>query len=57
MQDWLFRRCVLYERILLIVAGLLLVYPTPTADWIGLACMTVVVVSQKLRHIAPATTT
>ena len=53
VQNWLFRRCVLYERALLIAAGLLLVYPTPTADWIGLACMAVVVVSQRLRSPAP----
>jgi TRAP-type uncharacterized transport system fused permease subunit len=54
VQNWLFRRCTLIERVLLIVAGLLLVYPTPTADWIGLACMTVVLVSQKVRKAAPA---
>ena len=55
VQNWLFRRCTLIERILLIAAGLLLVYPTPTADWIGLACMAVVVASQKLRKVAPNT--
>jgi TRAP-type uncharacterized transport system fused permease subunit len=54
VQNWLFRRCVIYERMLLIVAGLLLVYPTPTADWIGLACMAIVVLSQRLRKNAPA---
>jgi TRAP transporter 4TM/12TM fusion protein len=54
VQNWLFRRCTLAERVLLIAAGLLLVYPTPTADWIGLACMAVVAASQKLRKSAPA---
>jgi TRAP transporter 4TM/12TM fusion protein len=54
VQNWLFRRCTLIERVLLIVAGLLLVYPTPTADWIGLACMAVVLLSQKMRKTAPA---
>ena len=54
VQNWLFRRCTMIERALLIAAGLLLVYPTPTADWIGLACMTVVLVSQKIRKSTPA---
>jgi TRAP-type uncharacterized transport system fused permease subunit len=50
VQNWLFQKCNLVERILLIAAGLLLVYPTPVADFIGLACMAVVVASQKLRR-------
>src|SRR6476620_6487480 len=54
VQNWLFRRCILMERLLLITAGLLLVYPTPTADWIGLACMAAVIASQKLRRPATA---
>ncbi|MDQ2963112.1 MAG: TRAP transporter fused permease subunit [Pseudomonadota bacterium] len=55
VQDWLFRRCTLLERVLLIVAGLLLVYPKPLADWIGLACVAVVIASQRLRrgHATP----
>lgn len=56
VQDWLFRRCVLYERILLIAAGLLLVYPAPITDWIGMACMAVVIASQKLRRPVAAMT-
>ena len=55
VQDWLFRRCRLYERVLLIVAGLLLVYPSTTTDWVGLACMAVVVASQKFRAAVPVT--
>ena len=54
VQNWLFRRCTMIERALLIAAGLLLVYPTPTADWIGLACMAVVIASQKIRKSTPA---
>ena len=53
VQDWLFRRCVLYERVMMIAAGLLLVYPAPITDWIGLGLMALVVVSQKLRPTAP----
>ena len=56
VQNWLFRRCTVVERVLLIAAGLLLVYPTPIADWIGLSCMAVVMGSQKLRKRAPALT-
>jgi hypothetical protein len=42
---------------MLIVAGLMLVYPAPLFDYIGFALVAVVVVMQKLRQaaIAPAT--
>jgi TRAP-type uncharacterized transport system fused permease subunit len=48
-QNWLLKRCKLIERLLLIVAGLLLVYPMPLLDWIGVALIALVVVMQKLR--------
>ena len=48
-QNWLLKRCKLFERLLLIVAGLLLVYPMPLLDWIGIALIAAVVVMQKLR--------
>jgi TRAP-type uncharacterized transport system fused permease subunit len=54
VQNWLFRKCTVVERVLLIAAGLLLVYPTPIADWMGLACMAVVLASQRLRKRALA---
>jgi TRAP transporter 4TM/12TM fusion protein len=53
VQDWLFRRCVLYERVMMIAAGLLLVYPAALTDWIGLGLMIIVVVSQKMRPHVP----
>jgi len=37
VQGWLFRRTTWIERVMLIVAGLALVYPTTTADIVGLA--------------------
>jgi TRAP-type uncharacterized transport system fused permease subunit len=49
VQNWLFSKCTVVERTLLIAAGLMLVYPTAIADLIGLACMAVVLASQKLR--------
>jgi TRAP-type uncharacterized transport system fused permease subunit len=54
VQNWLFRKCTVVERVLLIAAGLLLVYPTPIADWMGLACMAVALASQQLRKRALA---
>jgi len=36
-QKWLFRACSQVERIVLVASGLLLVYPAPAADAIGLA--------------------
>ena len=49
VEDWLLKKTTLYERIMLIVAGLLLVYPIALYDAIGIGLMALVVVSQKLR--------
>ncbi len=39
---------------MMIAAGLLLVYPAPLTDWIGIGLMVAVAISQKLRPHAPA---
>jgi TRAP transporter 4TM/12TM fusion protein len=55
LQGWLFKRTVVWERVLLILAGFLLVYPTQAADAIGFALVIVVVATQWFRK--PATRT
>jgi TRAP transporter 4TM/12TM fusion protein len=50
MQGWLFRRTTRIERWLLIAAGLALVYPRAAFDYIGIALIAIVLVSQKLRR-------
>ena len=52
VQGWLFRRTTWIERAMLIVAGLALVYPTTTADIIGLGLFAVVVAIQFIRNRA-----
>jgi TRAP transporter 4TM/12TM fusion protein len=52
LQGWLFRRCNALERGLLIVAGLMLVYPRPFFDYVGCALVIAVMLLQKLRHSA-----
>jgi TRAP transporter 4TM/12TM fusion protein len=47
MQRWLLRLCTQVERWLLIVGGMLLVYPAPLADGIGLATVATVLAWQK----------
>src|SRR5438094_534260 len=42
LQGWLLRRTTVYERLMLIAAGILLVYPTATADIVGLGLFAVV---------------
>ena len=37
VQKWLLRACTDFERWVLIACGLLLIYPAPAADWVGLA--------------------
>ena len=45
-QKWLLRACSQIERWVLIASGLLLIYPAPAADLIGLAGIAVVGTSQ-----------
>jgi TRAP-type uncharacterized transport system fused permease subunit len=47
-QNWMFRACRLWERVVLVVAGLALIYPAPAADAIGLAGVALVAVAQWL---------
>jgi TRAP-type uncharacterized transport system fused permease subunit len=49
MQNWLFKKTVSVERWLLIAAGLALVYPKAMFDYIGVALLAIVIVSQTVR--------
>ncbi|MBM4339295.1 MAG: TRAP transporter fused permease subunit [Deltaproteobacteria bacterium] len=49
VENWFFKKTTLYERMMLIAAGLLLVYSIPLYDAIGLGLMILVIVLQKLR--------
>jgi TRAP-type uncharacterized transport system fused permease subunit len=49
VENWFFKKTTLYERIMLIVAGLALVYPEPLYDIVGFGLLAIVMVSQKLR--------
>jgi len=48
-DGWLFKHTNLFERILLILAGLSLMYPTGWTDLVGIVLMGIVTLSQKLR--------
>ena len=48
-SGWLLKRSNIPERVITIVGALALVYPDTMGDIIGFACMTAVVVMQKLR--------
>ncbi|MDP1674647.1 MAG: TRAP transporter fused permease subunit [Burkholderiales bacterium] len=56
LQGWLLRKTNILERWMLVIAGLMLVYPTATFDAIGFGLAIAVVVMQKLwpGKIAPA---
>ncbi|MFA5808352.1 MAG: TRAP transporter fused permease subunit, partial [bacterium] len=47
VQGWLFKETVLAERLLLIAAGLLLVYPKPMFDAVGIGLVVVVLAMQR----------
>ena len=49
LQGWLFKRTNLAERLMLVVAGFLLVYPKAMTDAIGFALVALVVLMQWLR--------
>ena len=49
VEGWFLKKTTLYERIMLIVAGLLLVYPIALYDIVGCGLMVLVIVLQKLR--------
>ena len=47
-DGWMFKRAKSYERIILVVSGLALVYPTLLFDFVGLGLFAVVIFSQKV---------
>ena len=47
VQGWLFKETALAERLLLIAAGLLLVYPKPMFDAVGIGLVAVVIAMQR----------
>jgi TRAP transporter 4TM/12TM fusion protein len=49
VENYFLKKTTFYERLLLIAAGLILIYPMALYDVIGLAIMAAVVTSQKLR--------
>jgi TRAP-type uncharacterized transport system fused permease subunit len=53
VQGWMFRRTVLVERLMLIAAGLLLLFPLPIGDFVGVGLAAAVVALQLLRRAAP----
>ena len=55
MQGWLLRKTAAWERWLLVIAGVMLVYPRAMFDYIGIALVIVALISQKLRaNASPA---
>lgn len=54
VENWFLKKTTFCERIMLIMAGLLLVYPVPSYDIIGLGLIAGTVVSQKLRKTETA---
>lgn len=49
VENWFLRKATLYERAMLLAAGLLLVYPKPLLDFIGLGLMAVAIGLQKAK--------
>jgi TRAP-type uncharacterized transport system fused permease subunit len=45
-QGWLFKKTTLYERLMLLVAGVLLVYPKTLFDAVGFGLVAIVLATQ-----------
>lgn len=48
MDGWMFKRATSYERAILIIAGLALVYPALLYDFVGLGLVGIAILSQKV---------
>src|SRR5437899_5165531 len=55
LQGWLFKRTSLAERIMLVVAGFLLVYPKALFDAVGFVLVVLVLVMQWVRRASTRT--
>ncbi|TMJ02673.1 MAG: TRAP transporter large permease subunit [Bacillati bacterium ANGP1] len=53
INGWLFRKASLIERVLLVVAGILFIYPTTSPDFIAAVMVAAVAAFQTLRKPAP----
>ena len=53
INGWLFRKASLVERVLLVVAGILFIYPTTSPDFIAALMVAGVAAFQTLRKPAP----
>ncbi len=53
VENWLLKRTTLYERLMLIAGGLILVYPIAVYDAVGVALLAAAGVSQKFRKGSP----
>jgi TRAP-type uncharacterized transport system fused permease subunit len=51
-QGWFLKKTNLVERLMLIVAGLALVYPHTLADAVGIVLILIVIAMQVLRKVA-----
>ena len=49
LQCWLVCRCYIWERIILVLGGLMLLYPGVLTDMAGLGCLVLVFLIQKMR--------
>ena len=49
VENWFFKKTTFYERIMLIIAGLALIYPQPLYDIVGFGLLGLVILLQKLR--------
>jgi len=54
-QGWLFKKTPPYERVMLLIAGVMLVYPKTLFDALGFTLVALVLLSQWLRKPSPQT--
>ena len=53
VENWLLKKTTLYERLMLIAGGALLIYPVALYDAVGIILVGAAIVSQKFRKVLP----
>jgi TRAP transporter 4TM/12TM fusion protein len=53
IENWFFKKTTLYERLMLIAGGLILIYPIAIYDAVGMLLFAGALVSQKVRKTSP----
>ena len=50
LQGWFIEKTKIYERVIMVISGVALAYPSTEADWVGFVGFGLVLVTQTITH-------